>query len=139
MSFSLVRSYFRARCKSVGLSEHLDAFNSSNIPSTIMDKSFYLGSPVISSRKLNQNDHEFDIVMDMSVFFKGYRDPSEGLDRAIESIELLVKEIEKPSNRLGACIKNVVTQNIAMEAIADSNDNAIRVRISCNVITSLGL
>jgi len=139
MSFALVRPYFRARCKVVGLTEHVDAFNNDNIPSTIIDKAFHLGAPGGSSRKLNQNDHEFDIDFEFSVYFKGYRNPSEGLDRAIETIETLVKEIEKPSNRLGTCLKNVVTQSINFESLADSNDNAIRARISCNIVTSLSL
>jgi hypothetical protein len=139
MSFTEVRSYFRARCKAVGLTEHTDAFNNNNIPSTVIDKSFHLGAPAGSSRKLNQNDHEFDIGMELVVYFKGYRNPSEGLDRSIEVIETLVKEIEKPSNRLGVCLKNVVVQSVNWEALADSNDNSIRARVSCNVITSLGL
>ena len=139
MSFTLVRSYFRARCKAVGMTEHVDAFNNNNIASTVIDKSFHLGPPSGRNRKLNQEDHEFDIGLELSVYFKGYRNPSEGLDRAIEMTETLVKEIEKPSNRLGTCLKNVVIQSINWEALDDSNDNAIRARISCNIVTSLAL
>lgn len=139
MSFTLARSYLRARCKAVGLTEHVDAFNTMNIPSNIIDKSFQLGAPTGASRKLNQNDHEFNINMELVVYVKGYRSPADGLDRCIEIVENLVKEIEKPSNRLGTCLKNVVCDSLNFEAIDESNDNVIRARVGCVAVTSLAL
>jgi hypothetical protein len=137
MSLTLVRSYFRARCVAKGLVEHPDAFNIDNIGSTIIDGSFHVGFFSANGLKLNQNDQEIEASVEVVFYTKGYRTPSDALDKAILKAEDLIKECEKPSNRIGSGIKNVFLNNIVFEPIADSNDNAIRTRISFSIITIL--
>lgn len=139
MSLSLVRPYFKARCLAVGLTEHPDEFNIDNIPSTIIDKSFHVGLTSANGDKLNQNDQEISAPVEVVFYYKGFRDPSDGLDKAIAKSEELIKEAERPSNRLGACIKNVNLNSIVYEALSLGNDNVIRTRIVFNIKTSLAL
>lgn len=130
MSFESVRPYFAARCTAVGLKEHKDAFNDENIPSTYLDGSFHVLLNGFDGIKLNQNDQESRCKVAVSFWLKGFRTPSEGLDRAVAKSELLLKETLKNSNRLGQCIKNVVFNDVSYSALSDDNDNAIKVTMN---------
>jgi hypothetical protein len=139
MSLTLVRPYFKARCLAVGLTEHTDVFNFQNVPSSIVDYSFHVEFFSANGVKLNQHDQEITIPCNVSFYVKGYRNPAEGMDKAIAKCEALIKEVLAPANRLGQCLKNVTLGSVAFEPIAASNDNSIKVQISFNVFTSLAL
>lgn len=137
MSLSSVRSYFRSRCLAVGLKEHADAFNEENIASTYLDNSFHVMLNGFSGIKLNQNDQEVRCGVIVSFWIKGFRNPTEGLDRAVSKSELLIKETLKNSNRLGQCLKNVVFLDVAYAALSEDNDNAIKVTLNFEALTIL--
>lgn len=139
MSLSLVRPYFKARCLAVGLTEHPDVFNFNNVPSTIIDYSFHVEFFSANGTRLNQNDQEITIPCEVLFYVKGYRNPAEGMDRAIAKAESLIYEVLRPVNRLGTCLKNVSLGSINFEPLSNANDNAIKTRISFNVFTSLFL
>lgn len=139
MSMTLVKPFFKARCLAVSLTEHPDGFAIDNIPSTLIDRSFHINFSSVTGRKLNQNDQEVEGSVEVVFYIKGYRNVSEGIDKAIEKAEALVKEVEKPANRLGSSLKLVTFQTMQLEPIDASNDNAIRARLVFNVLTILSL
>lgn len=137
MSMTLVRSYFIARCKAVGLKEHKDAFNDENVPGTYIDGAFHVLLDSFSGVKLNQSDQEINCAVAVSFWIKGFRQPTEGLDRAVAKSETLLKEVLKNSNRLGQCLKNVVFDSVDYSALNASNDNAIKVTMNFTAFTSI--
>jgi hypothetical protein len=137
MSMTLVKAYFAARCRAVGLSEHTDGFNEENIAASNIDNSFHILLGSFSGRKLNQSDQEIDCPVIVSFWVKGFADPAEGIDRAVQLGETLLKETLKNSNRLGQCLKNVTFSSMSVEPLSTDNDNAIKVSMSFTAFTSL--
>jgi hypothetical protein len=134
---TLVKSYFKARCEAVGLSEHSDGFNEENIAASTIDNTFHVLLGQFSGRKLNQSDQEIDCPVVVSFWVKGFRDPAEGIDRAVQLGEDLLKETLKNSNRLGQCLKNVTFSSMNVEPLSTDNDNAIKVVMNFTAFTSL--
>jgi hypothetical protein len=124
-----VKKYFRQRCLAIGLHEHKDAFFDENIASTVVDNSFHVLISGFNGVKLNQNDQEMSCRCLVSFWIKGFKNPSEGLDKAVAKSEFLIKEVLKPSNRFGQSIKNVSLGAINYAQMSESNDNSIKVTI----------
>lgn len=139
MSLTAVKPYFKLHCEAVGLRQHDDAFNSANVASSIIDKSYFLQVTNFNGRKLNQNDQEVEFPMTVVLFFKGYRSPSQAIDMALEKVEALIKEVQKPAYRLGTSLKNVSLTAVDIEPIDGTNDNAVKVSVNFNVILTIEL
>lgn len=139
MSLTLVRAYFRSRCLAVGLKEHDDAFNEDNVASTTLDNSFHVLLNGFTGRKLNQSDQEIECAVIVTFWVKGFRKPTDGLDRAVSKSELLLKESLKNSNRLGQSIKNVVFNNVSYTALSEDNDNSVKVTMNFTALISLAI
>lgn len=141
MSFSLTRSYFRTRANAIGMKEWKDGFNFDNIPSTILDKSYHIETGSIVGLKLNQNDQETNAQVNVRILQKGFRDPASAIDSVMELSETFIKECLVPKNRLtqSSGIKNVVFENMSIEQIAASNDNAVISNIQFRVLVILDL
>ena len=139
MSLEAVRPYFRARCEAVGMSEHENSFDIDNVPDTIIDDTFFIQFNSFNGIKANQNDQEISIPVGIIFFKTGYRYSSDGIDNALLKVEALIKEVQKPTNRLGTVIKNVTTGSCLIEPISQSNDSTIRVNLVFNLIMTLQL
>jgi len=137
MSLTLVKPYFVARAKAVGLKEHVDYVNEDNIPKTLVDGSFHVLLDQFSGVKLNQTDQEINCSVELKFWIKGFRNPYDGLDRAVAKSELVLKEVLKNSNRLGQCLKNVVFNDVKYDTISKDNDNVIRVTMTFTAFTSI--
>ncbi len=136
MSFTAVRSYFRARATSSGWKEWKDVFDDQNIPQTILDGAYHLPPLSSGSSRTNQIDTEVPVTQVVRFFKKGHRDVAAGLDSAILSAESFVKLCLKASNRLtGAGLKNVQLSSMSYDQLGNNND-LIRVTMtfSCLVI-----
>lgn len=141
MSFSQSRSYFRQRANSLSLKEWKDGFNFDNIPSTVLDKSYHIETGPIVGVKLNQNDQEANAQVNVRIFQKGFRDPASAIDSVMQLSETFIKECLVPSNRLTQSlgVKNVVFENMLIEQIAASNDNAVIANLQFRVLIILDL
>lgn len=139
MSFDAIRPYFRARCVAIGLTEHENSFDIDNIPDTIIDDTFHIEFNSFNGIKANQNDQEISIPVNIIFFKSGYRYSYEGIDNGLLKAEALIKEVQKPINRLGTVIKNVTTGSCLIEPISQSNDNTVRINLGFNVIMTLQL
>lgn len=141
MSFSQSRGYFRSIANSMSLKEWRDGFNFDNIPANILDKSYHIESGSIVGVKLNQNDQEMNAQVNVRIFQKGFRDPASAIDSVMQLSETFIKECLVPSNRLTQSygVKNVVFENMLIEQIAASNDNAVISNLQFRVLIILDL
>jgi len=138
MSLSDVRKYFVDRCKSQGLVEWKQPFQDMDMPNTVTNKSFQVTLGEFTGVKaINNRDQEMNCPATVSIYFKGFQNPTEGVDQAVENAEKLLKECLKAKNRLGTCVKNVILNSVLPEALSDSNDNIIRVKLGFTVFISI--
>lgn len=141
MSLSQTRTYFRQRANSLGLKEWKDGFNFDNIPSSILDKSYHIESGPMVGVKLNMNDQEINAQVNVRLFQKGFRDPASAIDSIEQLSETFIKECVVPKNRLAGRdgLINVVFENLSIEQISASNDNAVISNIQFRVLVILDL
>lgn len=135
MSLSQVRQYFRDRLNAVDSSfkEHEDGFNRENIPSTLLNKSFFIDLGDVSSQPLS--DLHIQDLMATQVFlhFKGYNNIQSKIDEAYDLAHTFRIECIKPINAMtGTNIKNVVCDNINVDHI-ETNDNTVIVTLDFTV------
>jgi hypothetical protein len=134
MSLSSVRPYFRARLNEKGYKEHEDGFNTNNIPSTLLNKSYHISTPSISTIKQNQDIIEMNVLVEVRFFIKGYRRPSTAIDTAISEQESMLKSILSAANRTLGNIKNVSFSGSTIEPLGDTNDNSVLVTLSFDTL-----
>jgi hypothetical protein len=141
MSLSVVRPFFRSVLNSQGYTEWTDGFNSENIPSTLLDLSYHIETLNFTGIRLNQSDQEIEMDVSVSLFFKGYRDPAEAIDLSIEKVEDFIKEVLKPSFRVGQFtdgIKNITLQGFTLEPKDGTNDNLVKASVIFAVFVIIG-
>lgn len=120
-----IRSYFKTRCEDLGRVEHKDAFNFSNIGSSVLPKAFHIELDTFNGSPTNQSVLETTADVNVRLFFQGYREPIDGVNAAVEEGERLVKLCLRASNRVTGKIKNVSFNSMRIEALDGSNDNAL--------------
>jgi hypothetical protein len=134
MSLSLVRPYFRAQMNNLLFIEHDDGFNVANIPSTVLDRAYHISSPSISLVKQNQELIELEAETVIRFFLKGYRNPAEAIDNAMDEEQNILMAVLSAANRTTSEIKNVVFAGSTKEQLADSNDDSVLVTMTFNVL-----
>jgi len=125
MSLSSVRPLARQILDGLGYSEWTDGFNSENIPSTILDGTYFLNIGSISASAANQATHEFDYPLEIRLFFKGYRDPREAIDAAVSQSDNIIGGFLTESVRLTQEIRDITLTSLNFEPLDASNDNSI--------------
>src|SRR5690606_922977 len=114
------------------------AFSDDNIPSTIIDRSYHLLLGESSNIKQNQDLIEVLQPVSVKLYIKGFRDTSEGRDRAVQYQEAAIKEALETDRRGAAYtgIKNVLYQGGGLTELSTDNDNLIRITLNfnCHVI-----
>jgi hypothetical protein len=139
MSMTLVRPFIRGRMNALGFREWADGFNTSNIPSTLLDKSYHIQSNNFVTIGLNQHSQDLNMQVILRVFRKGFRDVASGIDTSINDSETIIKDLLAPSVRIGtAGFKNIVFNNLGLEPI-ESNDNIIIASLDLNFLIVLGV
>lgn len=139
MSITAVKPYFTARAKAVGLKEHVDAFNDENVAASVLNEAFHIQLGNFTGIKHNQTGQEIDCPVTVKFWVKGYRLPGEAVDRAVLKSDELIKECLKNSNRLGTIVKNVSFSGMALEPMALSNDNGVKVTLNFNAFVIMAI
>lgn len=135
MTLGGVRDFFRTRLDGLSYNEWGDGFNIENIPSTILDKSYHLQVGQIRTGPANQMHHTFDYPITVSLFFKGFRDPSSAIDSSLDSAQDVLNDILNPAQRLQTGgLKDIRPVGILVRPLAGSNDNTVVVEISFSVL-----
>lgn len=139
MSFITLRTYFEERMSAVDpdFREWEDAFNIENIPSTILDKSWHVRFGPFNYVGSAHTCLSFDCPVSLSVFVKGYRNPKEAVDTALNLADAIITECTSPVHRLNqAKIKNVLPRIVDVRELSTTNDNSavLEIQFSCEVI-----
>jgi hypothetical protein len=129
MSLSNIRPYFRERLELLGFSEHEDGFNVENIPKTKLNKSFHISVPSIQGGAINHTHQDTVSGVEVSLFFCGFRNVGLAIDDAILSVETIVKDVCRVSNRTRDVL-NVVFEGAEFNPLNDQDDNSVAVTMS---------
>ena len=134
MSIALVPEYFRniltTQC---GFTEWTDAFNIENIPSTILDESWHIDfGDTLKATTLGGNVQGVEVGIIIQLFFKSFRDTSEGRLEALVKGETVIGLVLDPTNRFTQQSDgniNYVFDAMRVRELALSNDNAVVLEI----------
>jgi hypothetical protein len=131
MAFKDVRQYFRTRLDAIGgYAEWTDGFDFNNIPSSIIDKSYHIEMPRISSGPANSVVHRYSCQVTLRVFFAASLDVSSVIDYALDSADEILSDCLDINNRLGTTIKDVRPVEVATIPLSVSNNNGVGLEIS---------
>lgn len=121
-----VRSYCNDRVIQVDsdFRQWADAFNKENIPSNILDKSFFIEYDVAGTVPLDTYVED-TISVTLSLFFKGYSNPQAALDNAIDTAEKMRENIIGIVNIRDSSFLTVEPSSITPLPVDTSNDNSI--------------
>jgi len=142
MSMTNARAYLRSRAKAIGLTEWKDGFDSSNIPDTILDKSFWIDmGDITSGVKRDQYDQEIQFPLSIKIYKKGYKSPADGIDDSVLLVENLIKEACDPDKALtqGNGIVNVSFDTSRIEPLSSSNNNSVVSSVTFNFLIILNV
>lgn len=127
-----VRPFIREIMEGQGFEEWTDAFNTSNIPETLLDKSFHILSPSGEGVSLNMNDQVINFEQQVSIFRKGFENPADAIDEVISDIRGILCEILSPAERVQEHL-NVIFEGFTIEPLNADNDNSVKATITFNV------
>lgn len=125
MSLGDIRDYYRTKLDALNFHEWPDAFNSENIPSTVLDRAYHLDAGLISSLQLDQRSNDVSLEVIVRFFIRGFSDPIEALDQAHVEAEDIISSIMAIPDRNTGVIKNIQLNSGSFEPLSESNDNSV--------------
>ena len=127
MSLASIKPYFRARMAALGYkNEHLEAFDTEEIASTLVDEAFHIVVGPASGVSNNQNHLVMTVEVGLEMFFKGYRTEETGRLRSEVALEKILKECLTAANRVTQAsdgIKDVKLTAAEIAPMDESQDN----------------
>lgn len=145
MSLRPIRQYFRDRINAPNIGngeyvEHTDAFNTANIDGLNLDKAFHIFYGSADTSALSHLTTKDTINATVSIFSKGYVDPLEALDEAMDFANKFRLSCMQPRYATtGETIKNVVCTSIEASPINQENDNSIVCRLQFRITVIFGI
>ena len=131
MSFTEVRTYFRANLEALGFKEWTDAFNVDNIPSTLLDKSFHLSAPSGARRgSYDQAKQDAETTVVIRIARKGYKTPAKAIDQCLADVDAIIARVLEITRRTSTGIKNIYYGGHSINALDATNDNVAVLEIS---------
>ena len=132
-----VLDYCRTRMIALGRTEWQDP-DFKTIPRTKLSTSFQLELGQARGISNNQDHQTIEQEVTVNIPFAASRRPTDTVNEAIVFGESVIAAFLAAENRLTqATVKNVRFDTMRVEAIADSNDNAIRVQIVFSMLVIL--
>ena len=128
------KNYFHTILKNNGLKEWKDGFNRDNIPKSVLDKSYFMSYSI--STVENGTTMEDNINIEIEHFFKGYRNPQDAIDNAMElcnSIRLEILDPQTIASFNEVTILGIDSVSQTPEPLNASNDNSIIVTTVLNL------
>lgn len=135
MSVVEVRTYFRNAMDGLGHIEWQDGFNFSNIPDNILDRSYHITSGRISGDIIAHRPMKLSSEVALRLFVKGYSGPQAAIDQALAYGEDILCEVLATENRAGTVIININFVDMAVNPVADSNDNDVVLEMNFTAIS----
>lgn len=128
---SSVLSYARARLAVLGYQEWTDGFNFENIPKTRLDSVFHLTLGDSLGTDIGQDNQTIETPFTIRLFLAPNRNPKALIDQATQIADIVIADLLKASNRLTQTgIKTVWFNTMAIEPIANSNDNGVIIQFN---------
>lgn len=133
MSWSQVYDYFRTKLEANGLTEYVEGFDPDNIPSTLVDGAFWQNLRLVSGAGLTNQSLEVTIDHEITVYFKGFREPREAQKECLNRAELVIAACVDHKAQVSP-FKGVNFVDLSLEPLSDSlNDNVVRAIIAFEV------
>lgn len=130
MNLDGFRAFLRGRLDTLGFREWEDGFNRSNIPATVIDKSYHIQVGKISSRPSNQLHHVFNYPVKINLHLKGFRNPSAAIDQGLAEAQRIMDDLLDTTQRLQTNgLKDIRPVSVEVNPISESNDNAVVVEV----------
>lgn len=142
MSLKPIRQYFKDRFSELDneYQEHTDAFNTDNIGELNLDKAYHIFYGSAQTSALNHLTTKDIVSVTVSIFSKGYRDPIEALDDAMDFANHFRLHAMNPKlSNTGEFIKNVVCTSIEASPINTQNDNSIVIKLQFSITVIFGI
>lgn len=142
MSLKPIRQYFVDRIYSLDTEyqEHTDAFNTENIGGLTLDKAYHIFYGSVQTSALNHLTTKDVVSTTLSIFTRGYQNPNEALDDAMDFANHLRLECMKPKfANTGQFIKNVVCNSIEASPVNEQNDNSIIIKLQFSITVIFGI
>lgn len=134
MSLTTIKPYFKAKLDAKGYVEWTDGFPSDNIPSTLLDNAYHQRVISVDGVTNNHEVAEFSVLHEVSIFFKGYKDPAAAIDYVFLVIEPVITSCIDVSDYMNLGMKGVFFSSLSVEPLDEaSNDNIIVARLQFNV------
>lgn len=128
------KNYFHTIFKGSGFKEWKDGFNRDNIPKSVLDKSYFMTYSINTVE--NGTQMEDNINIEIECFFKGYRNPQDAIDNAMETVNSIRLEILNPvsiASFLEVNILGIDSVSQTPEPLNAYNDNSIIITAEFNL------
>ncbi len=126
MSIELIRPYFKTRMSALGLKEWRNPFDTSNIPENIIASQYNVVLAPITQFKLNQQNLDLKVQVNLKLFAKAYKEHMVAYDSATALMVDAIMEVMNPVNRLTqAALKNISILSASIDPYAPDNDNVM--------------
>lgn len=128
------KNYFHKILKDNGFREWNDGFNRDNIPKSVLDKSYFMNYSISTVENGTQMEDNINIIIEH--FFKGYRNPQDAIDQAMELCNSIRLEILDPQTINlfdDVTILGINSVSQTPEPLNASNDNSIIVATEFNL------
>lgn len=133
------RTFIRERMTLLGFTEWEDAFDIDNVPESLLDKSYHIGSPGGDHVKLNMHDQLINAKVALVFWRMGFNTPAAAVDSSLVDIETILCDFLAPAQRVVPVFRNVVLVDYKLEPLSDDNNNIIRSTINLTVQVSLAV
>ena len=141
MSFKPIRTYLTDRLTEIDSDFTVfdNGFNSDQIGDNNFNKRFHIFYGSVATTASNQNTTTDVVTAVVNLFFSGSRNSTDELDEAMDfANQYRINCLRRTKYAGQTFIKNVVCQLIEAEPL-DTNDNAIRIRLTFNISIIFGL
>ncbi|MDH3324066.1 MAG: hypothetical protein OEL89_00345 [Candidatus Peregrinibacteria bacterium] len=124
-----IRGYFDTRIAEIDskFKPWNDGFPSDNIPSTFINKSYFLLYNINSSEFLDQSMSD-NYLVNLKLFFKGGRDVQTTIDESFDLANNIRVNIVKRENVFPSAFYNILPESMTFN-ILNGNDNSFYIEI----------
>lgn len=132
MSLQAVRPYISDRMSGLGYVEHLDPFNSENIPASLLDGGFHQQFIGINGANKNNESQGLEVTAEVKCFFKGFRSPEDAVNQSVINAEYIIADLTKFENysNLDPAINAVFIDSVSIDPYDnEGNDNIIQLTL----------
>lgn len=139
MNLSDVRTTLRDRVISLQYEELASAFDTNNLPETVVDKTFHIGVLGGKAKPISMDDLILDNDVEIVVWRRGFREAASAIDAALMAICEIASSLLAVDFRTKPAYRNIQMEGYKLEPIADDNDNTVKATMTFTVQVSMAV